>query len=75
MRRIIHLMNDAPKRRGLSDDDGIMLLKEASQVTTLHPDTLARNYPDLIVHLSKRRRGITRGNVRAIIAGEAKPAA
>jgi hypothetical protein len=33
-------------------------MAEAARLAGVHPDTLAQEHPDKIVHLSKRRRGM-----------------
>jgi hypothetical protein len=47
----------------------IVTMQEAVELTTLSEDTLARNYPDLIIRLSPRRKGMRLGDVLTIAEG------
>jgi hypothetical protein len=44
----------------------IIMLGEVEQITSLSRDTIERRYPDFIVHLSPRRRGMKLRHVLAI---------
>jgi crossover junction endodeoxyribonuclease RuvC len=46
----------------------------ASEITTLHPDTLRRKYPDKVVQLSERRQGMRLGHVLEISQAKKAPA-
>jgi hypothetical protein len=52
----------------------VLPMAEACEQTSLSADTLQRRYPELIVRLSPRRKGIKLRNVLAISSGHAAAA-
>jgi hypothetical protein len=51
--------------------ESVKSLAEVSEITSLSEDTITRRYPELIVHLSPRRRGMKVRNILKITNGEA----
>ena len=61
----------APESVGLTplELERVLPMTEACEQTSLSADTLQRRYPELIVRLSPRRKGIKLRNVLAISSG------
>ena len=51
--------------------ESVKPLTQVSEITSLSPDTIVRRYPEYIVHLSPRRRGMKVRNILKITDGEA----
>jgi hypothetical protein len=49
--------------------NAFVAIARAAEITTLHKDTLKRNYPDKVVQLSKRRLGMRLGDALMIARG------
>jgi hypothetical protein len=50
-------------------------MKVASEMTSLSPDAIRRNYPELVVKLSPKRDGMKMRDILSIIDGSARRAA
>jgi len=50
----------------------IKRMKTASEMTSLSPDAIRSNYPDLVVKLSPKRDGMSMENILSIMNGTAK---
>jgi hypothetical protein len=62
-------MDDRPTNPTWLELESVKLLREAEQITTLSRDTLVRRYPEWIVDLSPRRRGMKLKHILQIAAG------
>lgn len=52
--------------------ESVKRLKVAAEILDTSPDTIARAYPDLIIQLSKRRRGMKLRDILSIANGTAR---
>jgi hypothetical protein len=64
------VMADDPTTPTWLELESVKPLAQVSEITSLSPDTLTRRYPELIVHLSPRRRGMKVRNILKITDGE-----
>ena len=53
--------------------EAVQPLTESSKITNLSPDSLKRHYPDYVVRLSDRRRGMKLKHALDIAAGRIQP--
>jgi hypothetical protein len=50
--------------------ESVKPLTQVSEITSLSPDTIKRQYPEFIVHLSPKRLGMKVRNILKITNGE-----